>query len=292
MPYALREALSAFRRTPLLTALSVIAIAFALFVIGLFGLTAFNIRRAIEKVEEKVEIVAYLTDAATPAQLEAAQQEVKALPQVNQVRYVTKTEALATAMAEMEEFKDVFSDLENNPLPASLEVRLKPGNRSPDEVERVARRIQAYPFVEDVRYGRDWLNTIFLLRRIAAGVAMVIGGAFALVAAIVIATAVRITVFARREEIGIMRLVGATNWRIRVPFLVEGLVEALLGAVFAIVGLFLVKVLMIDNLRYTARWLPLIKNTDVVAVMPWILIAAALVALVAGTIGMRRFLDV
>jgi cell division transport system permease protein len=107
-----------------------------------------------------------------------------------------------------------------------------------------------------------------------------------------VANTLRMGMFARRKEIGIMRLVGATNWRIRVPFLIEGLVEALLGAVTAIVGLFLVKVLMIDNLRGTAQWLPLVKNSDVVAVMPWILIAAALVALVAGTIGMRRFLDV
>lgn len=233
MPYALREALAAFRRTPLLAALSIVAIAFALFVIGLFGLTAFNIRRAIEKVEEKVEIVAYLADAATPAQLEAAQQEVRAMPEVAELRYVTKTEALATAMAEMEEFREVFSDLDTNPLPASLEVRLKPGNRSPAAVERVAKRVQAYPFVEDVRYGRDWLNTIYTLRRIAAGVAMVIGGAFALVAAIVIATAVRITVFARREEISIMRLVGATDSFVQRPFLLEGLVSGLLGGLAA-----------------------------------------------------------
>jgi cell division transport system permease protein len=255
MPYALREALSAFRRTPLLVALSVIAIAFALFVIGLFGLTAFNIRRAIEKVEEKVEIVAYLTDATSEAQVTAAQQEVQALPQVAAVRYVTKTEALATAMAEMDELKDVLSDLENNPLPASLEVSLKPGNRSPAEVDRIAKRIQAYPYVEDVRYGRDWLNTIFLLRRIAAGVAMVIGGAFAVVAAIVIATAVRITVFARREEISIMRLVGATDGFVQRPFLLEGLASGLLGGILAAV-LTWATYKLLGSTMFSVEWLP------------------------------------
>jgi cell division transport system permease protein len=255
MPYALREALAAFRRTPLLTALSVIAIAFALFVIGLFGLTAFNIRRAIEKVEEKVEIVAYLTDETTEAQRTGAEQELRALPQVASLRYVTKTEALATAMAEMEEFKDVFSDLENNPLPASFEVRLKAGSRSPAEVERVAKRVQAYPFVEDVRYGRDWLNTIYLLRRIAGGVAMVIGGAFALVAAIVIATAVRITVFARREEIGIMRLVGATDGFVQRPFLLEGLASGLMGGVLA-AGLTWATYRLLGSTMFQVEWLP------------------------------------
>jgi cell division transport system permease protein len=283
MPYALREALAAFRRTPLLTALSVIAIAFALFVIGLFGLTAFNIRRAIEKVEEKVEIVAYLTDETTEAQLATSRVELAAMPAVAQVRHVTKTEALATAMAEMEEFKDVFSDLENNPLPASFEVSMKPGSRSPAEVERVAKRIQAYPFVEDVRYGRDWLNTIFMLRRIAGGVAMVIGGAFALVAAIVIATAVRITVFARREEIGIMRLVGATDGFVQRPFLIEGLVSGLMGGILA-AGLTYVTYTLLGSTMFAVEWLP----------SEWIVLtvlAGTAFGLVSSLIAVRRHLQ-
>jgi cell division transport system permease protein len=282
MPYALREALSAFRRTPLLAALSVIAIAFALFVIGLFGLTAFNIRRAIEKVEEKVEIVAYLTDDATQAQIAGTEAEVKALPQVASIQYVSKTEALATARAEMEEFKDVFSDLENNPLPASFEVRLKPGSRSPDQVERVAKRMQAYPFVEDVRYGRDWLNTIYTLRRIAGGVAMVIGGAFALVAAIVIATAVRITVFARREEISIMRLVGATDGFVQRPFLLEGLASGLLGGLLA-AGLTYATYRVLGSTMFRVEWVP----------SEWILIvvlAGTAFGLLSSLVAVRRHL--
>jgi cell division transport system permease protein len=255
MPYALREAISAIRRTPLLTALSVMAIAFSLFVIGLFALTAFNIRLAIEQVEEKVEIVAYLSDETTSGQVDLAVEEIGALAAVREVKYVTKTEALATAMAEMEEFRDVFTDLENNPLPASFEVRLQPGQRSPEEVERVAKSLANYPFVEDVRYGRDWLNAIFTIRRIAAGVAMVIGGAFALVAAIVIATAVRITVFARREEIGIMRLVGATDGFVQRPFLLEGLASGLLGGLLA-AGLTWGTYRILGDNMFRVAWLP------------------------------------
>lgn len=255
MPYALREALAAFRRTPLLTLLSVLAIAFSLFVIGLFALTAFNIRLAIDRVEEKVEIVAYLQDDATPAQVELAQGEIGALPEVAEVRFVSRTEALATAMAEMEEFRDVFGELESNPLPASFEVRLAPGSRGPATVERVAKALGAYPFVEDVRYGRDWLEAIFTLRRIAAGVATVIGGAFALVAAIVIATAVRITVFARREEIGIMRLVGATDGFVQRPFLLEGLVAGLLGGVLA-AALTWGTYRVLGSTMFRVEWLP------------------------------------
>jgi cell division transport system permease protein len=255
MPYSLREALAAFRRSPLLASLSVVLIAFSLFVVGLFGLTAWNIGQAIRQVEEKVEMVAYLDDETTPAQLELIQQEVRALPQVAELRYVTKLEALATARAEMEEFQEVFTDLENNPLPASLEVRLKPEHRNPEAARRLAGRLGAYPFVEDVRYGRDWLDRIYMLRRIAGAAATVLGAAFALVAAIIIATAVRIAVFARREEIAIMRLVGATDGFVQRPFLLEGLITGLLGGVLA-AGLTYATYRLLQATMFRIEWLP------------------------------------
>jgi cell division transport system permease protein len=107
-----------------------------------------------------------------------------------------------------------------------------------------------------------------------------------------IANTLRMGMFARRKEIGIMRLVGATNWRIRVPFLIEGLVESVLGALAAIAALFLVKVLFVDRLRGEISFFPLVQNHDVLAIAPWILLAAIVIAVIAGTIGMRRFLDV
>jgi cell division transport system permease protein len=280
--YALREALSAFRRSPLLTLLSVVAVAFSLFVVALFGLTAHNIRRAIERIEERVEVVAYLRDDASEEQLRLLQQDVRLLPEVAEVRYVSKTEALATAMREMEEFRDVFTDLEANPLPASLELRLKPGSRNPASVERVAKGLAAYPFVEDVRFGRDWLDKIVSLRRIAGGAAGIIGGAFALVAAIIIATAVRIAVFARREEISIMRLVGATDGFVRRPFLLEGLVSGLLGGLLA-VGLAWAAFRVVDVVLLRIEWLPL----------PWVaagIAAGAVFGFVSSAIAVRRHL--
>ena len=107
-----------------------------------------------------------------------------------------------------------------------------------------------------------------------------------------VANTLRMGMFARRKEIGIMRLVGATNWRIRVPFLIEGLVEALVGATLAMFFLFVIKVLGIDQLRGSVQFFPLIKNSDVLWVAPWVLGFAAIIAIIAGTIGMRRFLDV
>jgi cell division transport system permease protein len=233
MPYALREAFAAFRRTPLLAMLSVVAIAFSLFIVGLFGLTAYNISQAVSRVEEKVEVVGYLRDDATPAQLQLAQEEIRKLPEVQELRYVDKTEALATAMAEMDEFRDVFTDLESNPLPASLEVSLRTGQSNPDAVGRVAKRLGAYAFVEEVDYGDGWVEKIYTIRRLFGAAATVIGGAFALVAAIIIATAIRIAVFARREEISIMRLVGATDGFVQLPFVLEGVITGFLGGLAA-----------------------------------------------------------
>lgn len=282
MPHSLREALSAFRRTPLLTLLSVVAVAFSLFVGALFGLTAHNIRRAIDRMEERVEVVAYLRDDATEDQLRLLQQEVRLIPEVASVRHVSKTEALATAVREMEEFRDVFTDLEANPLPASLELRLKPGARDPETVERVATGLASYPFVEDVRFGRDWLGKIVSLRRIAGGAAGIIGGAFAAVAAIVIATAVRIAVFARREEISIMRLVGATDGFVRRPFLLEGLVSGLLGGLLA-AGLAWTAFRVVDAVLIRIEWLPL----------PWVVAgvaAGAVFGFVSSAIAVRRHL--
>lgn len=255
MPYALREALAAFRRAPLLLALSVVSIGCSIFVVGLFGLASYNVRRAIEGLEERVEVVAYLRDDMTTAQLQLAEAEFSRRREVAEVRYVSKLEALATARREMREFQDVYADLETNPLPASLELRLRPGFREPRAVGRVAQRLRAYPFVEEVRWGDEWLAKIAFLRRLLAGATAILGGAFAAVAAIIIATAVRIAVFARRDEISIMRLVGATDGFVRRPFLLEGAFAGLLGAVLA-AGLTYAVYRSVNAGLFRLAWLP------------------------------------
>lgn len=255
MPHALREAVAATRRTPLLALISVVAICLSLFVVGLFALTAFNIRRAIEGIEERVEVVAYLHDGTTPEQVAGLQRDIARLPEALKIEYVSRDEAITRAVQELPEFKQVFTDVEGNPLPASLEVHLRAGYRDSASVERVAQRLSSYPTVEDVRYGRDWVAKIVSLRRIAGGASAIIGGAFAAVAGIIIATAVRISVFARREEIQIMRLVGATDGFIRRPFLVEGLLTGLVGGLLAVL-LTWVTCQVVDVSLIRVAWLP------------------------------------
>lgn len=261
MPHSLREAVAAFRRAPLLVVVSVVAVGLSLFVVGLFGLTAYNIRSALEEIEERVEVVAYLRDDAPQEQVRQAADDIRGLPAVLDVRYVSKTEALATAARELSEFRDLFMGLDVNPLPASYEIRMQPGYRTPEATERLAAQVLAYPFVEDAEFGREWVAKIVSLQRIAAGATLIIGGAFAAVAGIIIATAVRIGVFARREEIEIMRLVGATDGFIRRPFLIEGLLAGLVGGLAAVgltyLAYHVVNLALIEIVWIPAMWLAL-----------------------------------
>lgn len=231
--HAIREALSAFRRAPVLTGLAAAMVALALFVMGLFGLATYNLRLALSSIEERVEIVVYLRDDARQSEIDLAQSELADLGEVARVTYVSKREALARAQQDLPEFADLFATAGVNPLPQSLEVELRPGARTQEVVDRVSEAATAYPFVEDVRFGRDWVEKLFTLRRLGAATTAVLGAAFLMVAALIIGTALRIAIFARRDEIHVMRLVGAKNGFIRRPFLVEGAMSGLLGGLLA-----------------------------------------------------------
>lgn len=255
MPHAIREALAAFRRSPLLVGLSAAMVALALYVVGLFGLAAHNIHLAIQQLEERVEVVAYLRDDAAGSGVAVARAELRALPEVADVRHVTKAEALERARDDLPEFGELFTEMDVNPLPASLEVTLRPGHRTSAAVERIAAQADAYPVVEDVRYGRDWLDKVFLIRRMGAVGATILGGGFAAVAALIIGAAVRIAIFARRDEIEIMRLVGARNGFIRRPFLIEGLLTGLMGGIGAL-GLTWGTQRALDRALFDVAWIP------------------------------------
>ena len=222
-----QEALTASRRAPLLSALGVLTIAFSLFAFGLFGLVAINIRRALEQVSERVEVRAFLSDSADIEQVAAAMKDIGEFPEVLRVDYVSQENALERARKEMGEFADVF---EAGVLPASIEVHLRPGMRSPTIVKSVADRIKTYHFIDDVRYGEEWVEKLYRLRNIATVAGIALGVAFAAVAVIII----RMMVLARAKEISIMRLVGATDMFIRLPFLIDGLVKGVLGGLVAL----------------------------------------------------------
>ncbi len=231
MRLALREAVLAFKRSPLLSVLGVTTIAFSLFAFGLFSLVALNIRTALRSVEEKVEVRAFLVDDTPADSIAAMMEDLGKRPDVQRVEYIDKDAALARAREELGEFKDVF---EAGFLPASLEVRLREGYRDPKAVLKVADYVRTLPYVDDVRYGADWIEKLHRIRNIAAATGVVLGIAFAAVAIIIISASIRMTVLARAKEIGIMRLVGATDAFVRRPFLVDGFAKGVLGGLLAL----------------------------------------------------------
>jgi cell division transport system permease protein len=231
MRLALREVVLAFRRAPLLALLGVVTIGFSLFAFGLFGLVALNIGEALRAVEDRVEIRAFLVDGTRDAQVEELMRGIAKVPEVADVGYVTPDSALIRARAELEEFRDV---MEGAMLPASVEIRLRPGKRDPATVQAISRRLRTYPEVEDVRYGQEWVEKLHRIRTIAGIAATVLGSVFAFVAVIIIGSTIRMAILARTREIEIMRLVGATNGFVRLPYLVDGLLKGLAGGALAV----------------------------------------------------------
>jgi cell division transport system permease protein len=175
---------------------------------------------------------AFVSDSTEIESVAAAMKDIGEFPEVARVDYVSQDQALERARKEMGEFADVF---EAGVLPASIEVHLRSGMGDPATVKSVADRIRTYHFIDDVRYGEEWVAKLYRLRNIATVAGLALGVAFAAVAIIIIGATIRMTVLARAKEISIMRLVGATDMFIRLPFLIDGLVKGVLGGLLALV---------------------------------------------------------
>ena len=235
MKYTTREAFFAFRRAPILTALSIVTIAFALYTLSVFGLVWLNIERVLEDVEERVEVIAYLKDAAEPGEGAALMREVAAYPEVAAVAYVSRDDALARARQDLGEYNELYADLETNPLPASVEIALRPGFRRGNQVREVAARVMRFAFVEEVKYGEDWVQKLDFVQGLSLFLGLVVGGIFAGVAFVSIGATINLVLLAREEEIAIMKMVGATPIFIAQPFVIEGFAKGVIGALVALV---------------------------------------------------------
>lgn len=272
----------------------------ALFLFGLALIIAREINLVIEAVTGNVQVAVYLSDPVKTDTVARIQTELQHLPAVASVQFEDKAEACARAKELFSSNPAITENVGCDVYPASLRVTLADTAQytqitaalscEPDPTTQEITCTE--PGVRKVLDFRDILDRLSAITRVLRNGVLFIAVIMLVSATVLVANTLRMGMFARRKEIGIMRLVGATNWRIRVPFLIEGLVEALVGAALAIITLFLVKVFVVDQLRGRIVWLPLIRNGDVLAITPWILIAAAGVAIVAGTIGIRRFLDV
>jgi cell division transport system permease protein len=219
-----------------LIATATITVAFV--VLGGFLMLTSNLERVFTRWQDAAEFSVYLSDAVSADERAAIEQTLRASAVVSALESVSKEDALKRFKQNFATLAESASDLPANPLPASLEVRLRP-NANPMDVAALADKAAALPGVADVRYDRQWIQ------RLMYAVDVVRAGGFALAAllvfaaALTVASVVRLALFARREEIHIMQLVGAPIAYIRGPFIVEGLIQGGIGAIAALVILWI-----------------------------------------------------
>lgn len=231
--YAFEEALASVRRAGRSAGVSIGTIAIAFLTLGGFMLVSVNVQRVLDRWLESAEVSVYLDDDLSPELRDSLEEYVRQQPAVAALEYVSKERALDRFRADFPELLDVTTSVEQNPFPAALEVRLKPGATGTDAVDDLTTGLAGRDGVADVRYDRRWLTRLAGLVTSAQVAAAVVAGALMLGAAFTVAAVVRLSLHARRDEVDIMQLVGAPFSYIRGPFIVEGLLLGGAGAVVA-----------------------------------------------------------
>jgi cell division transport system permease protein len=286
--YYFKETLQGLRRNGLVAFAAVSTAFIALFLVGGAILVRSEVGLLIQKTEANVEVSVFLTNDIPQSQQANLQQMLETMPQVQSVHYESKDEAYQRFVKLYAEQKALISNVSPDALPASFRVKLK----DPSQFDVVAVQLANQPGIDRIVDQRAILNRLFAVTRVFRVGVLIVAIIMLVSAAALIGNTVRLAVFNRRKEIGIMRLVGATSWHIRMPFLIEGTIEGLLGAGAAILGLFIMKVSFIDPLRGKIGFFPLVGTQQIVHTVPWLLGAGVLVAGLASMLAMRRFLEV
>jgi len=213
---------------------TVLVIALSLAIPGSFLLTWYNAANFAKSWMGEVQVVAYLKDEAQPVQISTAQHQIEKDNRVERCIYVTKEEALARFKKGPKDLSDLVSSLDKNPLPASLEIRTKPGYRKPVDLAKLGQELSANSIVEDVDWGQAWSDTMDSAMKLLASLGSIAALFLMTAGAFMSSNTIRLTIARRREEIEIARLVGATNGFIVTPYIIEGLLLGLAGGLGAI----------------------------------------------------------
>jgi len=234
LDYAIREGWASLWRNRSAGAFAVLAIALAMIVLGALLLTTWNVERLLAQWSSNAEFSVYLRDDASSEQRGAIEALIDQSGVVTGREYISKAEALGRFRREFAELASLTTDFDDNPFPASVEVRVHPDTQEDGRADALVRRVAMLPGVADVRYDREWLA------RLASGLAAVRGAGFglavvmALAAAVTVASVVRLGLNGRRSELEIMQLVGSPIAFIRGPFIAEGVFQGGLGALVAL----------------------------------------------------------
>lgn len=251
-----REALLSFKRNFLMYTASIMSVTVIFIIVGIFLLLSLNLDFLLKNLESQFEIIIYLQDNISSAELNKLKNDITSWEGVGEVTYISKEEAFQRLLKNFEEYKDIFKVIEGNPLPASLEVKAK----DPVMIESIAREVGKLKGVEGVEYGKGFLEKWLHLTTFLRGGGIAISMLLLLASILIISNLVKITVYARRNEIEIMSLIGATRWFIKGPFLIGGFLQGFIAAVIALVVLYKAYFLVVDKVRQSIPFLPLISD--------------------------------
>jgi cell division transport system permease protein len=287
--YFFRETYTAVRRNALVTFAAISTVFISLFLLGGSLLVERQVRLMAGEWASKVEVSVFIRDEASPDQIEVLSRKISEMPEVQEVFFESREEAYGRFKVLFRDSRALIENVTADAMPQSFRVKLK----DPEKFAVIRARLAGDSTVQEVRDEQRLLKNLFAVTRVLRTGVQAVAIIMLVAAAGLIGNTVRMAVFARRKEIAIMKLVGATNWFIRVPFLIEGVVEGFLGAVMAVLGIFAMKVLFIDPLRGQVSFVPTWVGTgEILSTIPWIIGAGILIAAVASLVAMRRFLDV
>jgi len=236
--YLLSEAVDNLRANRTTALIALATTTFTMLGVGVFLLLYLNVQRALGSLHDEIKVTAYLGESVSPQGLAALREHVGRDPAVAGVEVVSREQALAAFRAQFPSEERLLAGLGENPFPASLVIAVGSAYRSSEVVEGMVQTLKAFPEVEEVVYSRDWIENLAATLRSLELVGIGIGTVLAVSMVTVLANTIRLTLYARREEIEILKLIGATPGFIKIPFVLEG---ALLGGGGAACSLLLLR---------------------------------------------------
>lgn len=288
--YFFSETLTNLRRNLLMSIAAISTVGISLLLLGGAQLLGMMVKHVTLTWEAKVEISTYLRDDATQGEIKELETEISNMPEVQHVTFVSKRQAYDEFKRLYRNQPELYENLPPDALPASLRVKLTDAKYT----EEVASRIEGAAGVDEVRFGGDIIKRLLQVNTLLRAITYVLSIILIIAAAGLIANTIRLAIYARREEISIMKLVGATNWFIRIPFMLEGLFAALVGAVISAVVIVLANSLLFSRMGRALPFLGAVFSFsagELGSVLLLLTLVGASVGLVGSMLAVRRFLE-
>lgn len=287
--YFIKESISSLRHNSLMSIASVSTVALSLLILGMFLVMVLNLNNMASVLESQVQISIYLQDNLSDLEMREVGTRITKIPGVTQVLFVSKEEAMKRFKERLGDQQGLLSALDANPLPNAFEVKVD----KPDSVKLVAQAAGQLKGVENAKFGQGVVEHLFALTKMMRIFGLVLIIFLAMAALFIISNTIRITVFARRKEIAIMKYVGATDWFIRWPFLIEGMILGFFGALISVFLLDEAYALLTAKVYESVAFLPLIPKSPFLRNISIILlVTGTTIGALGSTISLRRFMKV